>query len=451
MANEYNRAAAETAVLPYSLEAEQSVLGAIILDTGCLATVLEYLKPESFFSEHNRQIFSIMLSMFSGGEAIDFITLLDMVESEQVFKDSGQAKVYLTRLAEMVPSATNVEAYARIVQEKHYLRSLVEASKEIITQSGSGEFDARALLDMAEQRIFEIRQGRDAKGLKSIASVILETYDRLQRISGEDREQYLGLSTGFFGLDQVITGLNKSDLLVLASRPGMGKTSFVLNVAQNVAQRSGKSVAVFSLEMSADQLVTRVLSSQAQIPSPNFRTGQMTPDEWARLATNAQLLSKTKLLFDDTAGVTVPEIKAKLRRVKDLGLVIIDYLQLMTTGRRSDNRVQEISEITRSLKILAKELNVPVLACSQLSRGPDSRMDHRPVLADLRESGSIEQDADIVMFLYRDAYYNRESAEQNIAECIVAKNRHGEASTVKLHWDGRYTTFSSLEAYHREG
>lgn len=448
--NNYNNTVDSDSALTYSLEAEQSVLGAIIIDPSCLTVVLEYLKPASFYSEFNRQIFSCMLTMFTTGDTIDFITLLDKVESDQVFKDVGQAKVYLTRLAEIVPSSSNVEAYAKIVQEKHYIRSLVTASKEIIHRSGEGEYSATSLLDMAEQRIFEIRQGKDSRGLQKISSVILETYDNLQRISGEDRDQYLGISTGFSAIDHVITGLNKSDLLLVAARPGMGKTSFVLNVSESVAMKSGKSVAIFSLEMSSSQLVTRLLSSKAQIPSQNFRTGNMSTDEWARLATNAQVLSASKMYIDDTAGITVTEMKAKLRRIKDLGLVVIDYLQLMTSGTKSENRVQEVSGITRALKIMAKELDVPVLVCSQLSRGPDSRVDHRPLLADLRESGSIEQDADIVMFLYRDSYYNPESEDHSIAECIVAKNRHGETTTVKLHWSGQYTRYSTLERAYGE-
>ena len=443
--NGYNNPSDAESSLPYSLEAEQSVLGAVIIDPPCMAVVLDYLKPDSFYSEHNKQIFACMYTMYETGDAIDFITLLDKVESDQIFKDVGQAKVYLTRLVEVVPSSSNVEAYAKIVREKHYVRSLVDASKDIINKSGDGEYSAASLLDMAEQNIFEIRQGKDSRGLQKISSVILETYDNLQRISGEDRDRYLGISTGFSSIDHVITGLNKSDLLLVAARPGMGKTSFVLNVSENVATKSGKSVAIFSLEMSSSQLATRLLSSKAQIPSQNFRTGNMSTDEWSRLATNAQVLSASKMYIDDSAGINVTEMKSKLRRIKDLGLVVIDYLQLMTSGTKSENRVQEVSGITRGLKIMAKELNVPVLVCSQLSRGPDSRVDHRPLLADLRESGSIEQDADIVMFLYRDSYYNPESEDHSIAECIVAKNRHGETTTVKLHWSGQYTRYSTLE------
>ena len=272
------------------------------------------------------------------------------------------------------------------------------------------------------------------------------------KLSGDDKSEYVGTPSGFGALDTILTGLNKSDLILVAARPGMGKTSFALNIATNVAVRSGKKVAVFSLEMSKEQLVGRILSSEALIQSGALRTGNLTPEDWTKLAMTAQMLSKAEIYIDDTPSITVADIKAKLRRIPDIGLVVIDYLQLMTSGRRSgDNRVLEISEITRGLKIMAKELNVPVITLSQLSRGPDSRQDHRPMLSDLRESGSIEQDADIVLFLYRDAYYNRESEEQNVAECIVAKNRHGETDSVKLGWDGQFTRFKGLELFRNEG
>ena len=306
------------------------------------------------------------------------------------------------------------------------------------------------LVDSAEQRIFEIRQGRESRGLQRIDEIIIETYDRLQKLSSADREQYLGIPTGFTMLDQITTGLNKTDLIFIAARPGMGKTAFALNIATHVA-KLGKKVAIFNLEMSRDQLVGRILSGEARIPGNALRTGNLSGDDWNRLAEAAGYLSQAQIYIDDATGISPGEIKARLRRMKDLDLVIIDYLQLMTSGRRIDNRVQEVSEMTRALKVMAKELRVPVITLSQLSRGPESRRDnHRPMLSDLRESGSIEQDADAVWFLYRDAYYNKESEEQNIAECIVAKNRHGETDTVKLAWDGAYTRFSNLEMYRNE-
>ncbi|MEQ2398676.1 replicative DNA helicase [Merdimmobilis hominis] len=439
-----------TQQLPYSLEAEQSVLGAILIDPACITRVMEYIKPESFYRPQHQELFSVLTRMFVSSQTIDFITVLEMAKREGIFDTDEDAKIYLTQLAQIVPSTANVESYAKIVQEKSYIRSLILASQKVIDLSRDGSTDARTLLDMAEQSIFDIRQGRDASGLTRIDEIILQTYDRLQKLSGEDKEKYMGLPTGFAALDSIITGLNRTDLILVAARPGMGKTAFGLNIAANVATKTGKQVAVFSLEMGKEQLVTRLLSSEALIQSGSLRTGNLKPDDWVKLAMSAQVLSQAPIYIDDTPGITVAEMKAKLRRFRDLGLVVIDYLQLMSTGKRSENRVQEVSEITRSLKIMAKELNVPVITLSQLSRGPESRTDHRPMLSDLRESGSIEQDADIVMFLYREAYYNRECEEQNTAECIVAKNRHGETDSVKMGWDGQFTRFKSLEYFRNE-
>ena len=433
-----------TGQLPHSIEAEQSVLGAILLDPGCISTALEYIKSDSFYLRQHQQLFSLMISMFSTAKSIDYITVLDEAVSAQIFDSEQAAKVYLAQLMEMVPTTANVESYCRIVQERHYLRSLIQVAHEIIDNVNEAQGNAKNMLDLAEQRIYEIRQGRDATGLTKINDVIIQTYDQLQKLSSEDRNQYLGLKTGFSALDRITTGLNKSDLILIAARPAMGKTAFVLNLASNVAKTSKKQVAIFSLEMSKEQLVSRMLSSEA---GHNLRMGTLSAEEWVRLASAAEILSQTEIYLDDIPSATVADMKAKLRRLPDLGLVVIDYLQLMSTGRRDGNRVQEVSEITRNLKIMAKEMNVPVVTLSQLSRSPDSRTDHRPMLSDLRESGSIEQDADIVMFLYRDAYYNEESEEQNVAECIVAKNRHGETDTVRLHWDGAHTLFTSLENY----
>jgi replicative DNA helicase len=275
-------------------------------------------------------------------------------------------------------------------------------------------------------------------------------YDRLQKLSGDNRDDYLGIPTGFASLDRILTGLNKSDLILVAARPGMGKTAFAMNIATHVAMKQKKRVAVFNLEMSREQLVERILSSEALVQGNKLRTGELSTEDWIRIASAAQAVANAPLYIDDTASITVPEMKAKLRRERDIGLVIIDSLQLMTGTGRSENRVQVVSEITRSLKVMAKELNLPVILCSQLSRGPESRTDHRPMLSDLRESGSIEQDADSVLLLYRDSYYDRDSEEQNVAECIVAKNRHGETATIKMGWDGEHTKFAGLEIYHNE-
>ncbi len=437
----------ETAQLPHNIEAEQSILGAILLDPTCISTVLEYIKSDSFYLRQHQQLFSLIISMFSTARAIDYITVLNEAVSAKIFDSEQSAKVYLAQLMDLVPTTANVESYCRIVQERSYLRSLIQVAHEIIDNVNESQGDAKNLLDLAEQHIFEIRQGRDAAGLTPINEVIVQTYDQLQKLTSDERSKYLGLKTGYSGLDRITTGLNKSDLVLIAARPAMGKTSFVLNMATNVAKLSGKQVVIFSLEMSKEQLVSRMLSSEGRISSHSLRMGTLTPEEWERLGSAAEILSRTNIYLDDIPNVSVADMKAKLRRLPDLGLVVIDYLQLMSTGRRDGNRVQEISEITRNLKIMAKELDVPVVTLSQLSRSPDSRTDHRPMLSDLRESGSIEQDADIVMFLYRDAYYNQESEEQNVAECIVAKNRHGETDTVRMHWDGAHTLFTSLESY----
>lgn len=432
--------------MPYSLEAEQSVLGAVLVEPPCISRVLELLKPESFYRRQHVELFGIMVRMFTSGKPIDVVTVLSEAIGDEVFQTEGEAKLYLTQLVQVVPSVANVESYAQIVQEKYYVRCLITAARDIIENSRDASYDAKTLLDSAEQRIYEIRQGRESRGLQRISEIIVTAYDNLQRLSGAEKDEYLGVPTGFTQLDNAITNLNKSDLILLAARPAMGKTAFALNIATNVAKK-GKTVAVFSLEMSKEQLVQRVLSSEAKVQSNLLRTGNLATDDWTRLAEAAEILSKVPLYIDDSTGITIAEMKARLRRMKDLGLVVIDYLQLMSSGKRSENRVQEVSEMTRGLKILAKDLDVPVITLSQLSRGPEMRgLDaRRPVLSDLRESGSIEQDADLVMFLYRDAYYNKDTEDVNIAECIIAKNRHGETDTVKLVWDGQYTLFSNPE------
>lgn len=432
--------------MPYNLEAEQSVLGAILIDTSCFPVVVENLRADAFYRPQHQQIFECMVNMWGQNRTMDFITILDAVKNDEVFDTPEDAKIYLANLAQIVPSSANVEAYCRIVREKYYVRRLIQASREIIDMAQDSQAESDTLLDCAEQAIFDIRQGRSSSGLKHLRTAITETYETLQRLSGEDSDRYRGLSTGYSALDRVITGLNKSDLILIAARPGMGKTSFALNIAENVATKTDKTVAIFSLEMSSEQLAQRLLSSQASIEGKALRTGELSGDDWVRIAMASQVLSKADIYLDDTPGITVGEMKAKLRRLKKVDLVIIDYLQLMSSGRRIENRVQEVSEITRNLKIMAKELDVPLITLSQLSRGPESRADHKPMLSDLRESGSIEQDADIVMLLYREDYYAREEAqERNIANCDVAKNRHGEVSVVKLGWDNRYTRFTTLE------
>lgn len=431
--------------MPYSIDAEQSVLGTILIDPSLIADVLERIKPESFYTENHKRLFQIMIRMFSDGSNTDIITVLNKAVEEKIFENALEGRKYLFAIMENVPSKANIDDYCNIVAEKYYARSLANVAQEIISLISSGNYESQTLLDVAEQKIYDIRQGKDITGLTPINSVITETYDRLSKITGPDKEKYLGAKTGFTYLDTVITGLNKSDLILIAARPGMGKTSFALNIASNVSRHSNKDVAVFSLEMSKEQLATRLLSTEALVDSNKLRSGHLSKNDWLRLANSADTLSRLTLFIDDTAAITVQQMKAKLRRVKNLGLVVIDYLQLMTSSLKTDNRVAIISEITRQLKIMAKEMDVPIILLSQLSRGPESRTDKRPMLSDLRESGSIEQDADIVMFLYRDAYYNKESAQPNISECIVAKNRHGDTGTIELIWDGQFTRFANKE------
>ncbi len=429
--------------LPYSLEAEQTILGAMLIDQAVISTVLEKIKPESFFSEQHRSLYEIMLRMFTSGIKADIITVLNEAVKTKIFETAQEGRNYLAALVNMVPSVDNIDSYCQIVSEKYYIRSLAYVARDLLHEISLGQNTAQILLDSAEQKIFDIRQGKDVKGLTPISDVIFESWNRLHKITGPDKDKYLGAKTGFTLLDTITTGLNRSDLIILAARPGMGKTSFALNIASNVARHSGKEVAVFSLEMSKEQLATRMLSTEALVDSNKLRSGHLSDNDWVRLASSADVLCGLPIYIDDTAGTNVPQLKAKLRRMKNLGLVVIDYLQLMESTVKSENQVLRISEITRNLKILAKEIDVPVILLSQLNRGVESRPDKHPQLSDLRESGSIEQDADIVLFLFRDGYYNKESNEPNISECIVAKNRHGDTGSVKLIWDGQFTRFSN--------
>ena len=441
--------------LPYSVEAEQAVLGSVIIDPSCLNEIAVQMKAEYFYIPQHREIYSAMSAMYELSQTIDFVSLLEKLKSDGVYDESG-GKAYLTQLVQTVPSAANVLTYVAIIRERYYARSLMTAAQDIIKDINDNELDSGRLIDNAEQRIFEIRQGREISGLTHIKSVIEnETYDRLSKMADpETRADYIGIPCGIGELDKMITGLNKSDLIILGARPGMGKTSFALNIVRNVAMNTGKTVCFFSLEMTRDQLAQRMLSSEAGIKSEKLRTGELDDDEWTRLAQAGDALSKANIYFDETSSITVPEMKAKLRRMKQVDLVVVDYLGLMKSARATENRVQEVSEITRNLKIMAKDLKVPVIACAQLSRGTEAKgKSHKPALSDLRESGSIEQDADIVLFLYRESYYDNEKADdedrsdETRAECIVAKNRHGEIGTVDLHWDGQFTRFTSVDVF----
>lgn len=440
-------------VMPFSSEAEQSVLGAILLDSSCLDRVAEILpRPDYFYQVNNGKIYDVMLDMFTQGKPVDFVTVLEKLKEDRSF-DEANGRLYLMQLAQLVPSITNVETYARIVRDKYDVRTLIVAARDILEDASDGGTSSEMLLDSAEQRIFDIRSGKNMQGLQHLKEVLIDTFDRLDMLNSDEGAAYRAISTGISTLDSVITGLNRSDLIILAARPGMGKTSFALNIARHVAVQSLRRVAVFSLEMSKEQLSSRLLASEALVEGTKLRTGELTESEWARLIEAGDILSKGELYLDDNPQVSVNEIKAKVRRLKNVDLIIIDYLQLMGGNGKIDNRVQEISMITRNLKIMAKELNVPVVVLSQLARASEKRTDHRPVLSDLRDSGSIEQDADIVLFLYRDDYYSNEgapdeNADKNSSECIVAKNRHGETTTVPLHWQGEFMRFTSVEVFH---
>lgn len=447
--------------LPYNLRAEQSVLGAVLLEPGVLADLVEILRPEMFYQRSNGEIFSQMLRLYTAGYSLDFVTLQEAVSASGAFESPDAAVQYLTSIAETVPSVSNVKAYARIVEEKYRVRQLMLAAQSILEQSNE-ESDADLLLESAEQRLYEIRSGRGQTGLTQMNDVVVDTLISLQQLSGPNRSKYAGIPTGFTGLDELLSGgLGRSDLIILAARPGMGKTSFALNIATNVAKRQKIPVAIFSLEMGKDQIVSRILSSEAGIGSQAFRTGALTSSDWQDLVHVTELLHDVPIFMDDTSNITIPEIKAKIRQINrdtsraPIGLIVIDYLQLMSTGKRTENRVQEISEITRNLKIMAKELNVPVIALSQLSRATEKsgRADHQPQLSDLRDSGSIEQDADIVLMLYREGYYASTSGsdtqvDADTAYCIVAKNRHGSTDRVPLGWDGAHTRFMNRDFVH---
>ena len=431
--------------LPYNLEAEQTVLGALLLDPESLSVAMNYIKPESFYVSKHRDLFAIIIRLFSLGVNADIITVINEAVKDGIFESSTAGKEYLAAVMEGVPTTKNIESYCKIVEEKYYTRSLITSAKEIIEAASAGQESAQQLLDFAEQKIYDIRKGKSVDGLVKIDEVVLEAYDELGRKSGPDKELYVGAKSGFADLDHVITGLSRSDLIIVAARPAMGKSVFALNLAANFARHNKDSEAViFSLEMSKEQNVTRMLSSESFVELDYLMKGNISGDQWTKLAKGAESLSGMNIYLDDTAGITVPQMKAKLRRLKRPGLVIIDYLQLMNSGRRIENRVNEISEITRQLKLMAKELDIPVITLSQLSRAVESRTDKRPMLSDLRESGSIEQDADIVMFLYRDAYYNKDTPDPTLAECIVAKNRHGETGTVNLRFSGQYQLFTGV-------
>ncbi len=430
--------------------AEQALLGSILIDPEAIKEVADSVNYGDFYISEHREIFAAMHRLFVMSSDIDIVTLIDELVKNGVYDKSG-GEQYLKTLTASVPSAVNITDYAKIVKEKSIIRQLIEASSEISDKAYAELGSADEILEFANSKIFSISQGRDTKNFAPIDKVIYSVLDHLRDLH-DNPEAFAGTQTGFSELDGLLAGMGDSDLVLIGARPGMGKTSFALNIATNVAEKTKKKVAIFSLEMSNEQLVTRILSSRARVDSYSLRTGEMSDEEFERIAYAASDLSACPILLDDTAGITVTGMKAKLRREGNVGLIVIDYLQLLQSDNHTDNRVQEVAEITRSMKLMAKELMVPIICCAQLSRGPEARQSKKPMLSDLRDSGSIEQDADSVIFLYRDEYYKVDEKSGgddggdagSIAECIVAKNRHGSTGTVKLYWNGRFTTFSSI-------
>ena len=434
--------------LPLSVEAEQSVLGSILVKPESFEKIAGMLSPDDFYMEEHKAIFSAVTDMFLNSRTIDTVTLVDALV-QGGYRDKSGGIQYLTQIAQVVPSAANIRDYAKIVKEKALLRRLITACEEISEEAYSEQGDVSRVLDAAEQRIFELTQNKGSREFRHVKDILKGVFQELVDKS-EHKEVDQGVRTGFSDLDRVLVQLGPADLVLVGARPGMGKTSFAMNIAVNAAKSTGKAVCIFSLEMSGEQLVNRMLSSEAMVDSHALRTGEIRPEDWQRIADATSMLAGCELLIDDTSGITVADMKAKLRRVKNLGLVVVDYLQLMQASKNIENRVQEVADISRNLKIMAKELAVPVICCAQLSRGPEQRESKKPMLSDLRDSGAIEQDADIVLFLYRDEYYKdvkgaKANVEVNTAEIIIAKNRHGALQDVKMTWNGQFTKFVTME------
>ena len=438
--------------MPHSVEAEQAGLGSMLIDARCVPEVIDQLRSDDFYVRQNREIYETIYSMFNYSLTIDPVTVLEHMKQNGVY-DENTSRGYLLQLMDTTPTAANVVEYIGILKDKTLLRRVAEAAGDLTALIQQGTETGQDILEAAEQRIYAIRQGRAARGLIPISNVLIDVYDRLTELAASE-SAIPGLSTGLTDLDRAISGLNKSDLILLAARPGMGKTSMALNILLEAGKKSGKNVAFFSLEMSREQLALRLISSECFVDNKKLVTGKLTEEDWEKVAVAADSLNRSRIFIDDDSSVSVADISAKCRRMDNLGLVIIDYLQLMqSAGGRTysgENRQQVVSDISRALKIMAKELDVPVLCLSQLSRANESRSDKRPMLSDLRESGAIEQDADIVMFLYREGYYDKDTPNPNLAECIIAKNRHGETRTVELQWLPEFTTFGNMEWQHDE-
>ena len=438
--------------LPQSLEAEQSVLGAILIDSSCVSDVVGILKPEDFYLRQNREIYETVYRMFSYSLPIDVVTVMGKLKENGYF-DEAVTPGYLRQLMEITPTAANVKHYAGIVRDKALLRALSRAAVDINESALKGEGSASSILDNAERKVFGLRRGNADDELERIGTVMVKLFEHLNELAQSDSD-IPGLPTGLRDLDKKINGLNGSDLIIIAARPGMGKTTIALNIVANVAKETRKTVAFFSLEMSREQLASRLLSCESSVDNNKLTTGRLASEDWEKIGVASAALAQTDIRVSDNPTVTVTEMNALCRRLDNLGLIVVDYLQLMTRAdkenRPAENRVNVVAEISRALKIMAKDLNVPVICLSQLSRASESRTDKRPLLSDLRESGAIEQDADQVIMLYRDDYYNPNSAERNVCECIVAKNRHGESGTVKVQWMPQFFSFSDLDSFHGE-
>ena len=438
--------------VPQSPQAEQAVIGSMLIDPACIPDVLRDARAEHFYSQVNRDIFETIFAMFNYGQTVDPVTVMEQMKERGVYHEET-TRSYLLELMRVTPTAANVGEYVTILRDKALQRDLGKVAGEIGAAVNEGLGSADDMLESAERKIYALRRDRAIGGLKPIGEIVQTVYDNLNKIA-EEGAPLPGLPTGLVDLDNQILGLNKGELILVASRPGMGKTSIALNIAQHAAKASGKAVAIFSLEMSREQLVTRLLSGEGLVEAKKLQRGNLSAEEWRRIVTAAASLSATKILIDDNPTLTVADMNAQCRRVRDLGLVVIDYLQLMQSagGRQTsgENRQQIVADMSRMLKIMAKELEVPVLCLSQLSRAAEGRNDKRPVLSDLRESGAIEQDADVVIGLYREGYYNRECENPNDAEAIVLKNRKGQIGTVNLMWIPDYTSYVSVDRRHDE-
>lgn len=435
-------------ILPHSAEAEQSVIGAILLDSDAIISVSELLLPEDFYTLQFKTLYNGMLALYQEGKPVDPVTLQNKLREQEVPEEMCSVE-FISNILSSVPTSANVKYYAEIVKEKAVLRRLIRVSESIANECYQDTEDLNVLLDNTERQIFDVVQNRSTSDFVPIKQIALETLESIQN-AAKTVGSVTGISTGFYDLDSRTAGLQKSDLILIAARPSMGKTAFVLNIAETVAMRNNTSTAIFSLEMSRIQLAKRLISMNSKVDSQHMRVGNLADDEWGKITESTILLGESPLVIDDTPGITIAELRSKCRKMKienNLGLVIIDYLQLMSGsgGRRNESRQQEISDISRSLKALAREIDCPVIALSQLSRAVESREDKRPMLSDLRESGAIEQDADVVMFIYRDDYYHKDSEDKGIAEIIIGKQRNGPTCTVKLKWLSEFTKFANLE------